>query len=78
MSRAQRYLPLHLTRDDRPALVDRRKASCAKLDICGDRWIARYVAQGARCPDVCFRFVRAERREVEQPGGGRVVMGGGA
>ena len=76
VSRARRYLPLHMTRDDRPALIDRRKASCAKLDVCCDRWIDKYGAQGARCPDRCYRFVRAERRQIEQVGGGGIVMAG--
>ena len=78
MSRARRYLPLHMTRDDRPALIDRRRASCAKLDICGDRWIAKYTTQGAKCPDVCLRFVRAERPALLVLSGGGAVMSGGA
>ena len=78
MSRAHRYLPLHMTRDDRAALIDRRKAACAKIDVCGDRWIARYTTQGAKCPDVCLRFVRRERpaRLVLSGGGGAVMSGG--
>ena len=76
MSRARRYLPLHMTRDDRPALIDRRKAGCAKLDVCGDRWIARYATQGAMCPDRCLRFVRAARPALLLSGGGGIVMTG--
>lgn len=65
-----------LVTDDRPGVIERRRADCAHLGACESAWALVYGGEQARCPTTCRGFEpRAEVRLVSIGGRGGVSLG---